>query len=374
MNCRGASGLALLICAALLAGCEGHKGTLQQPPVPVVVAEAITKTLPFEVNSFGNVEAYRTISIRSQVGGILSRIQFTEGQLVKQGDPLLLIDPAPYQAALAQARAILARDQATAANTAESVKRYAQLAQKDYIAAQDHANMLAQLKSNDATVRADEANVETAQLNLQYCHITAPINGRLGARLVDEGNVIKANSDNPLAVINQIQPIYVSFTVSEQHLPELLRQFGNRELEVRANAPEEAPGTHVGRLTFVDNAVDTSTGTILLKAEFANEDASLWPGEFVKVVLVLKQLENAVVIPSQAIETGQKGDYLFAVKPDSTVEVRTVKVFYRLGNEAIIGSGVQPGDKIVIDGQLRLRPGARIVEKPPVSAAEANGS
>jgi multidrug efflux system membrane fusion protein len=358
----------------LLAGCDRGKGSPPPPPVPVVVAEAATKTLPFEVNSFGNVEAYRTIAIRSQVGGILSRVQFTEGQLVKQGDPLLLIDPAPYKAALAQAEAILARDQATAANTAESVKRYEQLAQKDYIAAQDHANMLAQLKSNNETVRADQANVETARLNLQYCSITAPIGGRLGARLVDEGNVIKANSDNPLAVINQIQPIYVSFTVSEQHLPELLRQFGNRELEVRANAPEEPPGTHIGRLTFLDNAVDTSTGTILLKAEFANEDASMWPGEFVKVVLVLKELENVVVIPSQAIETGQKGDYLFAVKPDSTVEVRAVKVVYRLGNDAVIGSGVQPGDKIVIDGQLRLRPGARVVEKPPVGAAEAIGS
>jgi multidrug efflux system membrane fusion protein len=374
MYFRRGSGLTLLICTALLTGCEQDKGSLQPPPVPVVVAAAAAKTLPFEINSFGHVEAYRTISIRSQIGGTLSRVHFTEGQLVKRGEPLFLVDPAPYKAALAAAEAMHARDQVMAANLAESVQRYEQLVQKDYITAQEHSDMLAQLGAMKATVRADEAAVENARLNLQYCSIAAPVAGRVGARLVDEGNVIKANSDNPLAVVRQIQPIYVSFTVPEQHLPDLLRQFGNRELEVRANAPEEPPGAHKGRLTFIDNAVDTATGTILLKAEFANEDASLWPGEFVKVVLVLKQLEGVVVVPSQAIDTGQNGDFLFVVKPDNTVEVRTVEVIYRRGNETVVGAGVQPGEKIVIDGQLRLRPGSKVVEKSAVSAGEANAS
>lgn len=365
---------ALAVAAALLAGCSRNNHTMQQPPVPVVVADVVTATIPFEVASIGNVEAYRTVSVRAQVGGLLKKIQFNEGDRVKKGAPLLLIDPAPYRAALEAARAKLARDQATAANLEQTVARNDELAKKNYITAQQHNDMLSQLASMKATVRADSADVLTAKLNLDYCSITSPIDGRIGERLIDEGNVVKANSDNPLVVIHQIEPIFVRFTVPERYLTEILRLSAVQPLTVRANAPEETPGAHTGRLTFIDNAVDASTGTIRLKAEFSNPDAMMWPGEFVNVVLVLKELENAVVVPAQAVGTGQQGDYVFVVKPDATVELRAVTVNYRLDNNAVIEKGVQPGEKVVIDGQLRLRPGSAVVEKPPVEEKEAGSS
>jgi multidrug efflux system membrane fusion protein len=365
---------ALAVFVALYAGCSDNGKTMEYPPVPVVVAEVVTKTLPFEVSSIGNVEAYRTVSVRAQVGGVLREIHFREGDRVAKGAPLLLIDPAPYRATLEAARAKLARDQATAANLEQTVERYGELAKKNYITEQQHNDMLSQLVAMKATVRADSAEVLSASLNLDYCSIASPIDGRIGERLVDEGNVVKANSDSPLVVIHQIEPVFVRFTVPERYLTEILRLSASKSLEVRAAAPEETPGAHTGHLTFIDNAVDASTGTIMLKAEFPNHDAMMWPGEFVNVVLVLKELQDAVVIPAQAIGTGQQGDYVFVVKQDETVELRPVTVDYRLDNDAVIGKGVEPGEKIVIDGQLRLRPGSRVVEKPPVTSDKVSSS
>jgi multidrug efflux system membrane fusion protein len=355
------------IAAGLYAGCSGNNQTMHQPPVPVVVAPVLTKTLPFEVSSIGNVEAYRTVSVRAQVGGVLSRIHFQEGDRVKKGAPLLLIDPAPYRAALEAARAKLARDQATAANLEQTVERYDELAKKNYINAQQYNDMLSQAASMKATVRADSADVLSAKLDLDYCSIASPIDGRIGERLVDEGNVVKANSDSPLVVINQIEPVFVRFTVPERYLTEILRLSAVQPLVVSAASPEETPGAHTGKLTFIDNAVDEATGTIMLKAEFPNSDEMMWPGEFVNVVLVLKKLENAVVIPAQAVGTGQQGDYVFVVGPNATAELRPVSVTYQLGNEAVIGKGVEPGEHVVTDGQLRLRPGSKVVEKSPVA-------
>jgi multidrug efflux system membrane fusion protein len=356
--------------AALLAGCSHESSTMQMPPVPVVVSQVVTKTVPFEVASIGNVEAYRTVSVRSQVGGVLREIHFKEGDHVKKGQPLLLIDPAPYRAALEAAKATFARDQATAANLEQTVARYDELVKKNYITAQQHSDMLSQLASTKATVQADSAAVVSASLNLDYCSIASPIDGRIGEKLVDEGNVVKANSDNPLLVIHQIEPVFVRFTVPERYLTEILKRSGMQPLTVRAAAPEETPGAHTGKLTFIDNAVDRSTGTIMLKAEFANQGTMMWPGEFVNVVLVLKELLEAVVVPAQAIGTGQQGDYLFVLKSDATVELRPVTVQYRLDNDAVIERGVEPGERVVIDGQLRLRPGASVVVKPAVGAGE----
>jgi multidrug efflux system membrane fusion protein len=355
---------------ALLAGCSQESSTMQMPPVPVVVSQVVRKTVPFEVTSIGNVEAYRTVSVRSQVGGVLREIHFKEGDHVKKGQPLLLIDPAPYRAALEAAKATFARDQATAANLEQTVARYDELVKKNYITAQQHSDMLSQLASTKATVQADSAAVVSASLNLDYCSISSPIDGRIGEKLVDEGNVVKANSDNPLLVIHQIEPVFVRFTVPERYLTEILKRSGEQPLIVRAAAPEETPGVHKGKLTFIDNAVDRSTGTIMLKAEFANHDTMMWPGEFVNVVLVLKELPEAVVVPAQAIGTGQQGDYLFVLKSDATVELRPVTVQYRLNNDAVIERGVEPGERVVIDGQLRLRPGASVIVKPPVGAGE----
>lgn len=366
--------LALLAAATVTDGCSRNGSPPGQPPVPIVSAEAVSKSVPYEVMSIGTAEAYKTVSVKAQVGGVLSRVYFKEGDYVKKGDRLLLIDPAPFQAALDAAQAKLARDRATLSYSQENVKRYDELAKKDYVTAQEYSNLLTDLETIRATVRADEADVESAKLNLDYCTIESPISGRVGTLLIDQGNVVKANSDNPIVVINHIRPIYVRFTLAQQYLPDVLAHSAAESLEVRAFAPDEPPDARRGLLAFVDNAVDASTGTILLKAEFANADMTLWPGQFVNVVLVLKRLENAVVVPSQAIGTGQMGDFVFVVKADNTVELRSVTVSYRLDNEAVIERGLQAGERVVTDGQLRLRPGSAVVERPAVSGDKANAS
>jgi multidrug efflux system membrane fusion protein len=364
-----------LLAAALAgAGCSNGDSSFQQPPVPIVSAEAVSKNLPYEIVSIGTVEAYSTVSVNSQVGGVLSRVYFKEGDDVRRGDRLFLIDPAPFEAALKAARAKLARDRATLDYTEENVKRYDELAKKDYITAQEYSNLLTDLEAIRATVRADEADVESAKLDLDHCTIESPIDGRIGTLLIDQGNVVKANADNPIIVIHQISPIYVRFTLAQQYLPDILKHSAAESLEVRAFSPGESPGARHGHLTFVDNAVDASTGTILLKAEFPNEDLTLWPGEFVNAVLVLRELEGAVVVPAQAIGTGQMGDFVFVVKADATVELRPVTVSYRLDDDAVIERGVEAGERVVIDGQMRLRPGSAVVERPPVSGDKANAS
>lgn len=366
--------LGLLLMGLLIGGCSREKTTFQQPPVPIVSAEAVGKTVPYEIVSIGSGEAYKTVSISSQVGGVLRGVYFREGDYVTKGDRLFLIDPAAFEAALRAAEAKRARDLATLSYTEESVKRYEELAKKDYITAQEYSNLLTGLETIRATVQADEADVESARLNLDYCSIESPISGRLGTLFIDEGNVVRANGDNPIVVIHQIQPMYVRFAVPQQHLPDILKYSAAETLEVRAFAPGESPDDRRGHLTFIDNAVDASTGTILLKAEFPNEDLTLWPGEFVNVVLVLKELENAVVVPAQAVGTGQMGDFVFVVTKDGTVDLRPVTVSYRLDNDAVIEKGVQAGERVVIDGQLRLRPGSAVVEKKAEEGTKASTS
>lgn len=367
MRARPGIAILLALAAAAPAACSHEKGGPPRPPVPVVLAEATRRTVPYEVSSFGNVEAYRTVSVQAQVEGVLDRVAFAQGQPVRRGDLLLRIDPAPYRATLHAALARLARDSITARNLAASLDRYASLASKSYISAQQHSDMQAQLAETRASVRADSAQVEQARLDLGHCTITAPIDGLIGARLVDEGNVVKAEGA-PLAVINQVRPVYVTFAVPESHLPEIRAGQAAAPLEVRAAPPGEPPDAHTGRLVFVDNRVDRATGTILLKAELPNEDRALWPGQFVNVVLVLKRLEDVVVVPSRAVETGQQGEYVFVVQPDSTAEIRRITTTYRFGEDAVVGEGIAAGERVVVDGQLRLRPGARVADKPPVRA------
>jgi multidrug efflux system membrane fusion protein len=339
--------------------------------VPVSVAPAVRRDVPRQVESFGHVEAYRSVAITAQVGGVLKKVYFQEGQTVEQGASLFLIDPEPYRAALAAAEAKLSGDRVTAANLEDRVGRYDNLVKKDYITAQSHDDMVSQLRTARAAVQADSAQVVNARLDLDYCSISAPIRGRLGELLVDKGNVVKANGDNPLTVLHRLRPIYVRFTIPEQYLPTLLREFSADTVEVRANAPDEPSGAHVGRLTFVDNAVDEQTGTILLKAEFANEDEEFWPGEFVEVILVLEHLHDVVVVPARAVNTGQKGDYVFVVEPDSTVQAHSVDVRYRFGVDAVVDTGVDAGATVVTDGQLRLRPGSKISVRAAVEAKTA---
>ena len=278
---------------------------------------------------------------------------------MKKNDPLFLIDPRPYQAMLDQAKAQLEKDKALLKNADEDARRYAELVKKDYVTQEQYNQILTNFEALKSTIKADEAAVENANLQVGYCSIRAPLSGRTGTLLIHEGNQIKANDDKGMVVINQIRPIYVNFAVPEQNLAEIQKNMASRKLAVEATLQgREAPVT--GELTFVDNAVDSTTGTIDLKAAFQNEDEALWDGQFVNVTLKLSTIRQATVVPSQAIQTSQAGSYVFVVKPDKTVEYRTVKTGIGYDGETVIVEGVSPGETVVTDGQLRLVPGAEV--------------
>jgi multidrug efflux system membrane fusion protein len=352
----------LLLC---LAGCANQKPAETKkagapPPVPVTVATAALRSVPVELTAIGNVQAYSTVSVKAMVGGEITTVAFEEGQDVKQGQVLFTIDPRPFQAALKQAEANLARDTAQAENAEADARRYEQLFQSGVVAAEKYEQMRAQAKTYRAMLDADRAAIETARLNLQYTTILSPLDGRTGSLLIHRGNVVKAN-DLPLVVINQIQPVYVAFSVPAQHLDAIKKSMAGRRLKVRA-IPKDGNRPVDGELSFIDNTVDVNTATITLKGTFANPDRSLWPGQFVDVVLTLGSESNAVVAPSQAVQSGQQGEYVFVVKPDRTVEPRPVRLGRAAGNDIVIEQGLRAGEVVVTDGQLRLAPGARIQE------------
>jgi membrane fusion protein, multidrug efflux system len=367
----GLAGL-ILATAALMPACSGNGangangGNAAAPPfipaAPVSVARATLKTVPMEVRVIGNGEAYSTVTVRAQIDGRLERVYFTEGQDVNAGDLLFTIDPRPYQARLQQAQANLARDEAQAKNAQSQVERYTQLYQSGIVSKDQYEQFHTNAEALAAAVRADQAAVEDAQILLGYCTIRAPIGGRTGNLMVHPGNAIKAN-DAGLVVINQVEPIYVDFSVPEQYLPDIKRYFGRGRLAVRALVPREQGRPADGFLSFVNNNVDTNTGTILLKGTFNNADHRLWPGQFVNVVLRLSQQANAVVVPTQAVQTGQNGNYLFAVKPDNTVEMRPVSPGGAFEGFTVIQKGIKAGETVVTDGQLRLFPGAKVEVK-----------
>jgi membrane fusion protein, multidrug efflux system len=352
---------ALLYAAILLsAGCSRPEPKRAPESVPVTAAIVEKRSMPVEVTAIGHVEPLATVSIRSQVGGTITRVWFRDGQDVRKGDMLLTIDPRPYEATLRQAQAALARDQAQAKNAVTQSKRYAELVQKDYVTHEQAEQIEANSAALAATVNADEAAVENARLQVAYCSIEAPIGGTTGSLLVKEGNVVKPN-DTPLLVINQIQPILATFSIPESQLSEIKQRSTGSALAVTATAPGGA--AHRGELTFVDNAVDATTGTITLKATFPNEHRGLWPGQFVNLVLVLSTQADAVVVPSPAVQTGQSGSYVYVIKPDSTVESRPVTVKRSQGELAVVARGLSPGERVVTDGQLRLTPGSRVEVK-----------
>lgn len=385
---RLAGFVAIAAAAALAAACTKKDASAAgaREAAPVTVGTVLRQDVPVEVRAIGHVDPYSTVAVKARVGGQVIRVGFREGQDVHKGDLLFQIDPRPYQAALAQAQAQLERDHAIARNAEEDVKRYTQLVQKDYVTKEQYDAARSNAAATLATVKANEAAVENARLQLSYCTVTAPISGRAGRVLVYAGNMVKGNDDNPLVVINQIQPILVSFSVPESSLT-AIRQHARpgQTLRVAAspstNAPSvAAPGAPAGasnpnpgpsgpatgappqsgELTFLDNSVDPTTGTILLKATFPNRNEVLWPGEYVDVVLTLATEPNAIVVPSQAVQTGQSGQYVWVVKNDMTVESRPVTVSRTHGAVAVVANGLQPGEKVVTDGQLRLAPGARV--------------
>ena len=348
----------LLLSMIILPACSKGK---QGPPktVPVIAESADRKNIPLQLKAIGNVEAYNTVSIKSQVNGEIAEVFFREGQDVKKGAPLFRIDPRPFEATLRQAESSLARDRAQARNAQEEAKRYAALAEKGFVSRQEYDRARTNADALDAVVKADEAAAENSRLQLEYTAINAPIDGRTGTIQVDKGNVVKAN-DVPLVTINQVTPIYVTFAVPEQELSDIKKYHSAGELRVEASIPQGLGKPIVGRLSFIDNKVNTSTGTILLKATFPNQDRSLWPGQFVDVILTLTTEQNRVVVSSQAVQTGQQGQYLYVIKDDMTAELRVVLPGRTYQNWTIIDKGVTAGEKVVTDGQLRLVPGAKV--------------
>ncbi len=329
--------------------------------VPVTVGTAARQDVPLEVRAIGHVEPYSTVSLKARVGGEVTKVGFKDGQDVKKGELLFQIDPRPYGALLAQTRAQLERDRAVAKNAEEDSRRYADLVQKDYVTREQYDATRSNAAAAMATVKADEAAVENARLQLSYCAVTAPISARAGSVLVYPGNQVKGNDDKPLVVLNQIQPVYVSFAVPESSLAAIRQHARPRQnLSVAASASGNPGNTQTGELTFLDNTVDPTTGTILLKATFPNQNEVLWPGEYVDVVLRLATEPGAIVVPSQAVQTGQSGQYVYVVKNDLTVESRPVTVSRTHGPLAIVANGLQAGERVVTDGQLRLAPGSKV--------------
>lgn len=360
--------LPLLLALALAAGC-GSDSTAkrERPPAPVSVAQARQEDVPVAIKAIGKVEALATVAIKARVTGQLVTVHFKEGQFVKKGDLLFTIDPAPFQVALREAQAQAARDQALAVKAVDDLKRYQELIGRKAVSTAQFEQFQAEAKAKEATAQASQAQVDKARLELGWCQITAPVGGQTGGLLAYAGNLIKANDDNKVMVtITQVQPVQVSFAVPEQYLGEIRRHQAAAPLSVSIRPEGENETIRHGELVFVDNAVDTATGTIRLKASYPNQDLGLWPGQFVNVRLNLTTRRGVTVVPSQSLQSGQVGDYVFVLKPDQTVEARGVKTSLVLEEVAVIDQGLEPGETVVTEGQLRLADGSRVAVKPAV--------
>jgi membrane fusion protein, multidrug efflux system len=357
--------LLLLAAVACSRGKEERQGGAP-PAVPVVVATSVEKTVPVQLRAIGNVQPSNTVTVRARVGGILEKVHFAEGDDVRDGQALFTIERAPLEAELRQAEGAMARDNAQLETARRDAERYTELARQGYVAQQQADQTRAAARALEATVRADRAAVENARIRLGYATIRAPIAGRTGSLMVHEGDVIKVN-DTAMVVINQLRPIDIAFTLPERELDAVRRR--GEGLPVAAVAAQSGEALAQGKLSFIDNRVDQATGTIQLKATFANTEARLWPGAYANVVMTLGN-ETGVVVPSQAVQRGQEGTYLFVVKPDRTVESRPVSVARAVGEESVIAQGLAAGETVVTEGQLRLAPGAR-VEPRTVAAATA---
>jgi multidrug efflux system membrane fusion protein len=370
--------------------------------VPVTITTAIQKTVPVQIQEIGNVQAYSTVSVRSQVSGQLIGVYFQRGQRVTKGQLLFTVDPRPLQASLReaqgnlsrdlaqvnQAQANLARDIAQAQNAQAQFRRYSSLASQGAVSQEQFAQYSTSARANNATVaadraavqnalatvRADRAALQNANVQLSYTSIYSPIEGITGNLLVDRGNLVQANSTNSLVIITQIRPIQVSFSVPQEELPEIRRYLASRKLPLAAIILNDHQPPVPGVLNFVNNTVDVTTGTIQMLGDFANTQERLWPGQFVNVVMQLTTEPNAIVVPSPAVQTGQNDKYVFVVKPDLTVESRTVLVDRIVDGQAVIAQGLQPGEKVVTDGQFNLVPGAKVAIKNTVNMAGGNAS
>jgi membrane fusion protein, multidrug efflux system len=385
MPTRPSSVFVVAVLAALAsAACSGGEAVSTTPPaaggrggpgaaaVPVATALVAEKAIPLELEVIGTVEAFQTVQVRAQITGELTSVNFREGDDVQKGQVLFTLDRRPLEAALQQARANLARDTAQAVNAAAQAKRYDDLAARGIATREQVETSHTAATALDATVAADRAAVDNAAVQLQYATIAAPISGRTGALIVHPGNLVRANDQTPLVIINQVSPIYVTFGIPEARLPELKRYMAQRTVKVAALAPTDNGPASEGRISFVDNSVDATTGTIKIKGTFANEARHLWPGQFVNVSVTLTTDPHAVVVPTTAVQAGQQGTYVFVVKPDQTVELRNVQVARTAEAESVIKTGLTPGETVVTDGQLRLVPGSRVSIKSGPGAKAAS--
>jgi multidrug efflux system membrane fusion protein len=333
--------------------------------IPVIVAKVTTKTMPVQLAAIGNVGGY-TVSVEAQVAGELLEVHFKDGDFVHKDQLLFTIDPRPYEAALAQRQATLMRDKAVAANSRAQAQRISNLLNDGIVSRSDAEASSSAAAAAEATVAADEAALQTAQLNLEDCKIYSPMDGRTGAVLVKAGNLVKV-ADVPIVVIKRLSPIPVDFTLPQEYLPEIKKDMAARPLRVEATVPNSTGRPEVGKLVFVDNAVDATTGTIRMRALFDNSSNTLWPGLYVNALVTLAEQSNATVIPSQAITAGQQGSFVYVVQPDGTVAPRAVASSRSVGGQAVIDKGLKPGETVVTDGQVRLSPGAKVQIKNNVS-------
>jgi membrane fusion protein, multidrug efflux system len=355
--------LSLAAGLTLAAGCGGKKKP-PRPAVPVKTGKASVRPEPLSLKAVGTVEPVETAAVRPQVGGVVTRVVFTEGQDVRQGQLLFQIDPRPFEAALEAARSQCSRDSSQAANAAIQAARYAGLVEKDFVTAEQYDAVRTQAEMFRSTVRLDEAAIEQAELNLAYASVTAPISGRTGSLLVRKGNVVRAN-DAALVVVHLMRPIRVRFTVPEHQLPLVRRYAAVAPLIVRVKTTRDDGSPEArGRLLFMDNEVDAGTGTVAMKAEFPNMDMALWPGQFVDVELVLTVERDALTVPDAAVVTGQEGTFVYVVTPDGKAEKRAVRVDRTLDDTAVIADGLKDGETVVTDGQMRLMPGAAVEVLP----------
>jgi membrane fusion protein, multidrug efflux system len=351
----------IAITAIVLAGCSKKTPNAPAPnsqAAPVITATVEQKTVPIEITGFGIVENYATVSLKTQITGILTDVNFTEGQMVKKGDLLLKIDSRPFEASLKLAKANLAKDTVQLQNADKDAARQKELLDKGFASQNEYDNAITAAEALRAAVDADKATVEAAELQLEYCTIYSPIDGIIGKLSVNKGNVVKLN-DMTVATIRQIVPIYVSFAFRQEYLPQIREYMAKGNLEVTAQSTTENSQEEKGVLSFVDNAVDLNTGTIFMRATFANEKKNLWPGQYVKLSAILTNDPNAIVVPSAAVQTSQTGQYVYIVKSDNTVEMRNITVIRTVNNDSVV-DGVSAGEIVVTDGQLRLVPGAKV--------------
>src|SRR6266852_298716 len=348
---------------------DGRKAAKGPPPVMVTVAAALQETVPVRVQVIGNVEPYLTVAVKARVDGQINAVNFREGEQVRKGDVLFRIDPRPYDAALRQAQANALRDRAARDQARSQERRYQELLDKNFISKEAYAQIRTNAETAEATAKASEAGLENARLNLEYCTILSPLEGYVGKVLLQAGNLVRANDVSPLVIINQVRPVYVNFAVPEQNLPEVRKYMVAGPLMVEVLPTDAGQKRVEGQLIFIDNAVDPTTGTIRLRARFDNADAALWPGQFVNVSVRLYEQADALIVPSQAVQAGPDGQYVYIVGGDMLVELRQITVQRTDGERAIVAKGLAKGERVVTRGQLRLGPKTKVQIGKPVAEA-----